>query len=163
ICYKRYEMYSAGALYREFEPCDALRRYVRAYFTFTAPAVEDSIARSMTRQTVFAGGELLCTPLFADGHLSIVFSFGPEYRVDGLWSPGPYGPRGHVIGAMTTARPAFHGERVVQVGAYLRAAAARLFTSVPAGELTDQIVAIDTLWGRAGSSLETRIGEAQSD
>src|SRR5437588_700945 len=122
-------MYSAGALYREFVPCDALRPYVRAYFTFTAPAEENSAPRSIARQTVFAGGELLCTPLFADGHLSIVFSFGPEYRVDGLWSPGPYGPRGHVIGAMSKARAASHGERIVQVGAYLRAAAARLFTS----------------------------------
>jgi len=155
-------MYPAGALYREFEPCDALKRYVRAFFTFTAPPEESSVSRSITRQTVFREHELLCTPLCADGHVSIVFSFGPEYRVDGLWSPGPRGPRGHVIGAMSVARAATHGERIVQIGAYLRAAEARRFTSVPACELTDQIVAIDALWGR-GSSLETRLGEAHGD
>jgi AraC-like DNA-binding protein len=156
-------MYAAGALYREFEPCEALRPYVRAFFTFTAPAEHDSAPRSLKRQTVFGSGELLCTPLFADGHVSLVFSFGPEYRVDGLWSPGASGPRGHVIGAMSTARAASHGEQVIQVGAYLRAAEARRFTSVPACELTDRIVAIDSLWGRAGSTFETRLGEAHGD
>lgn len=156
-------MNPVGGRYREFAPCEELQRYIRAFFTFTAPAEEAHASRAVTRQTHFRDGELLCSPLFADGHVSIVFSFGPAYRVDGLWSPGPSGPGGHVIGTMSVARPASHGERIVQIGAYVHAAQTRLIMGVPACELTDRIVALADLWGAASSALETRLREAQCD
>jgi AraC-like DNA-binding protein len=156
-------MKSVIARYREFEPCGALRQYVSAFFTFAAPDEENQGHRGVARQKLFQDGEPLCSPLFADGHVSIVFSFGPAYRVDGLWSPKPAGPNGHVIGGMSVARPASYGERVVQVGAVVRAAQARALTGVPACELTDRIVGLAELWGAASSELETRLLEAQSD
>jgi AraC-like DNA-binding protein len=156
-------MNSVIARYREFEPCGALRQYVSAFFTFTAPDAENQGHRDAVRQKLFREGEPPCSPLFADGHVSIVFSFGSAYRVDGLWSPKPAGPRGHVIGGMSVARPASYGERVVQVGAVVRAAQARALTGVPACELTDRIVGLAELWGAASSELETRLAEAQSD
>ncbi len=64
---------------------------------------------------------------------------------------------------MSVARPAAYGERVVQVGAVVHAAQARLLTGVPACELTDQIVGLADLWGNASSELETRLQESQSD
>ncbi len=156
-------VYPAGARYCEFSPCAELRRHVRAFFTFTAPAEEPIADRVPIRETFFRNDELRCSPLFADGHVSVVFSFGSAYRVDQLWPPNPSGPGGHVIGAMTIARPASHGERVVQVGAYLRAARSRPITSLPACELTDRIVPLGDLWGTAGASLETRLREAKYD
>ena len=156
-------MNPAGGRYREFAPCAELRPHIRAFFTFTAPAEEAPALRTVTLQTHFRDGELLCSPLFADGHVSIVFSFGPAYRVDGLWSPGPSGPGGHVIGAMSVARPASHGERIVQIGAYVHAAQARLLLGVPACELTDRIVALADVWGTASYALEHRLREAQCD
>ncbi len=152
-----------GAQYREFTPCRELSRYVRAFFTFTAPGEEGRPDCSARRETLFRDGVLLCSPLFADGHVSIVFSLGPGYCVDGLWSPKPSGPGGHVIGTMSVARPASYGERVVQVGAYLRAAQSRLFTGLPACELTDRIVALNDVWGTAGGMLETQLREAKYD
>jgi len=151
------------ARYREFTPCEALRPFVRAFFTFTAPAEEDQALRPITRETLFGKGEMLFSPLFADGHVSIVFSFGTAYRLDGLWSPGPSGPSGHVIGAMSVARPASHGEQIIQVGAYLRAAQARRFTLHPAGMLTDRVFALDDLWGRGASTLEAQLRDAHDD
>ena len=156
-------MSPVGGRYREFAACDELRQYIRAFFTFTAPAEEAPALRAVTRQTHFRDGELLCSPLFADGHVSIVFSFGSGYRVDGFWSPGSSGPDGHVIGAMTVARPASHGESIVQIGAYVHAAQARLVVGVPACELTDRIVALADLWGSASSALESELRGAQCD
>lgn len=157
------KMSQAAARYREYAPCEALREHVRSFFTFSAPAVDDPAPRRVTREILFGAGEPFSSPLFADGHVSLAFSFGTGYRVDGLWHPGPSGPCGHVIGAMRRAHPASHGDRIAQVGAYLRAAHAQVFALAPAAELTDRIVAIGDLWGPAASALEAQLGEAKSD
>jgi AraC-like DNA-binding protein len=150
----------AAACYREFTPFPALREHVRAFFTYSIPAAPVGMGRSLTREIAFGGGQLPASPLFADGHASIVFSFGPAYRVEGLWPSGS--PSGHAIGAMSQARLASHGDAVIQVGAYLRPARARPFVSVPACELADRIVALGDLWGKT-THVETRIREAHDD
>jgi len=157
------KMPQATGRYREYAPCEALRKYVRSFFTFAAPAGHDLALRPVTREILFGPGVPFSAPLFADGHVSLSFSFGDGYRVEGLWHPGSCGPHAHLIGAMTTARRASHGSRIVEVGAYFRAAAARAFTSAPASELTDRIVALRDLWGVGGSELETQIYESKDD
>jgi AraC-like DNA-binding protein len=161
-------MPSAIARYREFEPCAALRFYIRAFFTFTMrpgddPVVNDEGTRFAAREIVCRQGDSFWSALFADGHLSVVFCFGEGYRVDGLWNPGRHGPRGHVIGAMSEARTTSPGDSLVQVGAYLHAGTAKRFIGVPAGELTDRIVALEDLWGAESSKLEASLGEASGD
>jgi AraC-like DNA-binding protein len=99
----------------------------------------------VTREVLFGPNDPFCGPLFADADCSIVFSFGTGYRVEGLWEPGPSGPRGHVIGPMLKGRRAWPGERFDTVGAYFRAGQAGMF--VPVGELTDRIVALEDVWG----------------
>jgi AraC-like DNA-binding protein len=151
------------ARYREFDPCPPLRDYVRCFFTFSAPAGRDQPQRPVRRELSFGAPGSYTTPLFADSQVSIVFSFGSGYRVDGLWGPAESRPYGHVIGAMSAAHPAAHGERIIQVGAYLRPARAKCFLQTPACELTDRILPLSDLWGASGVSIESGIGEARSD
>jgi AraC-like DNA-binding protein len=156
-------MFPAAARYREYVPCKVLQDYVRSFFTFTAPIHQDQTGRPPRREVLFRAGEPFSAPLFADGHLSIIFSFGSAYRIDGLWAPRCSGPAGHVIGAMSKARAACHGNRIVQIGAYLRAAQTRPFISMPACEFTDQVVALSDLWHTAASDLEAQLNQATND
>jgi len=151
------------ARYREFDPCGRLRDYVRCFFTFTAPAEPDEPHRPIRRELLYGAPESYSTPLFADSQVSIAFSFGKGYRVDGLWGAAQSRHCGHVIGAMSAAHPAAHGERVIEVGAYFRTTLAKSFLQVPARELTDRIVPLSELWGASGVALEVRIAEAKCD
>ncbi len=157
------------ARYREFDPCPPLRDYVRCFFTFTAPAEADTAGeprRAIRRERLLNGAPgSYTTPLFADSHVSISFSFGSGYRLDGLWRQAEQRYCGHVIGPMSAAHPAAHGDRIIQVGAYFRLTRAKCFfaTAAAAHELTDSIVPLDDLWGRAAVSLESCIAEARSD
>src|SRR5258708_13458133 len=98
-------MFGGVARYREFAPCEALREQVRAFFSFHAPAQQDSARRRITRELLIPAGDPFWSGLFADGQVSMVFSFGSGYCVDGLWDPSPAGPRGHAIAAMTPTHP----------------------------------------------------------
>jgi AraC-like DNA-binding protein len=151
------------ARYREFDPCPSLRDSVRCFFTFAVPAEADSPRRPIKRELLYGAPGSYTTPLFADSQVSLCFSFGAGYRVDGLWRQTEAKQCGHVIGAMSIAHPAAHGERIVQVGVYFRPAQARCFFATPAGELTDRILPLSDLWGGASTSLEAGIAEARSD
>ena len=156
-------MTQAIARYREFDPCPPLRDYVRCFFTFTAPAGADEPRRAIRRERLFSAPGSYTTPLFADSHVSICFSFGSGYCVDSLWSQAKERNCGHVIGPMSAAHPAAHGDRIVEVGAYFRPARAKCFFATAAHELTDRILPLADLWGRPAVSLETYIAEASSD
>ena len=149
--------------YREFEPCPELRDFVRRFFTFAAPAVPDRPRRAVRLERVFASWEVYTTPLFADSHVSMSFSFGSGYRVDGLWNQSEERNCGHVIGAMSAAHPAVHGERVIEVGAYFRPLRAKHFFAAAPYELSDHIHPLVDLWGRSAVSAESYIGEANND
>jgi AraC-like DNA-binding protein len=161
-------MSPAVARYREYAPAEGLQKQVRALFSFTIPPQtrpESRITRSrITREIVFRHGQPFWSTLFADGHVSIVFSIGAGYCIDGLWHPSLSGPCGHVIGPMTHAQTTFHGERLEQAGAYLHAASSFVFTQVPAFDLADRVLALEDLWGAAASErLETAIHDAAGE
>src|SRR5689334_10363239 len=103
------------AIYREFVPCKALRPYIRALFTFTTrPNALPQWSR-ICREVIFREGEPFWSSLFADGHVSVVFSFGNGYGVEGLWD----GSRpGHVIGPISGARGSSPASDLIQLGAY---------------------------------------------
>lgn len=152
-------METVMASYREFIPCEALRPYVRAFFTFSLR--QNTLRRRdrLTREVTFQFGEPYWSNLFADGHVSIVFSFGDGYGVSDLWegkSPG------HVIGPMSGARRSSTGTDLVQMGAYFRAAHSSFFTGVSPREFQDRIVPLEDLWGPHYRSWEARLYE-QSD
>jgi len=152
-------MTQAAARYREFEPCPELAGTVRCFFTFEAPAGLDEPGRAMRRERLFGPAERFTAPLFADCGISMAFVFGAGYYVDGLWR----GTGGHVIGPMSGARPAAHGERIVQAGVYFRAARARRLFGVPGTEMADRILPLNELWGGTAISLEERMEAARSD
>jgi AraC-like DNA-binding protein len=162
------EMLPVAARYREFQPCPSLRPFVRAYFTFLAPPnhMEEESRRAhprITREILRREGDPFWSALFADGHVSIVFYSGIGYRIEGLWHPSPNGPRTHVIGAMSSVRGTAPGDRLIQVGAYFRAAQAAYFAA-PSRESTDRAVALEHFWGRAATAeLEQQLDEARED
>ena len=153
----------AVARYREFDPCPALRESVRCLFTFSAPVEADRPSRSVRRELLYNAPGSYTTPLFADSQVSISFTFGSGYQVEGLWSQAETSRCGHLIGPMSAAHPAAHGERIVQVGAYFRTAQARRFFKIPARELADRIVPLSDCWGGSIVAVEAGIAEARSD
>jgi AraC-like DNA-binding protein len=151
------------ARYREFDPCPPLREYVRSFFTFTVPVAADEPRRAISRERLFNARGVYTTPLFADSHVSMSFSFGSGYCVNGLWTQAEERNCGHVIGPMSAAHPAAHGERIIEVGAYFRPARAKSFFAAAACELADRILPLSDLWGREAISLETHLAEATCD
>jgi AraC-like DNA-binding protein len=144
-----------AARYREFAPCAALQAHVRTLFSFTLGPGELPEGRRAVRDIVFREGEPFWSTLFADGHVSIVANSGDGYKIDGLWEPRTARP--HAIGPMSRYRATAYGARLAQVGAWLRPGHARVLTGVPAGELTDRVVALEDLWGRPGLELPAQI------
>lgn len=163
-------MEHAATCYREYRPSAALREWVRAYFTFvpakwgaahagTAAGFEGEL----TREDVFAVGESFCSPLFADGHASIVFSFPQMCRAGGVWQTSGAGPRGDVIGPMTGVGDNSLDERPEMVGVFLRASAITRLLGVAACELTDQVIPIETLWGPPAAMVADHLAEVRGE
>lgn len=157
-------MTEPSARYREFVPCLPLRDHVRCFFTFAVPAESDEPRRPLRRQLLYpASSPSYTTPLFADSQMSICFSFGRGYHVEGLWDQARARNCGHIIGPMGAAHPAAHGGQVLQVGAYFRPVRARCFVGTPARELANRILPLSDCWRKSSMSLETSIAEARSD
>jgi AraC-like DNA-binding protein len=145
--------------YREYRPCAALRDSVRAIFSFAPPNVNDAPGGAPMREVLFEAGDSFCSPLFADGHASIVFSFPRMCRAGGVWYWSARAPRGEVIGPMTMAGSASLEERPEMLGVYLRAPALTQLTRLPAAHLTDRVVALEDLWGPAACALAANLLE----
>jgi AraC-like DNA-binding protein len=132
------------ARYREYQPCPALRPYVKSLFTFELGQPDDASSACVSREVVTAAGESPWSAMFADSGVSIVFCFGDGYRIDGLWSPRR--ASAHVIGPMTGFRNSSPGEGLLQVGAYLHSECAPCFLGVPGREIVDRVVGLNSLW-----------------
>lgn len=146
-------MERAVACYREFAPIPALREHVRAFFSF-APAGRTA---SAVREVVFGENDAFCSPLFADGDVSLVFSFDRVCHADGRWRPNPAGPSGIVIGPMNFVGPSSDGNRPEMVGVYFRPGCAGRFIKIAASEVADRIVPLDELW--PGSRLTSELSD----
>jgi hypothetical protein len=152
-------MSKAVVCYREYRPCAPLRDSVRAFFSFVAPDANDAPRGARMREVLFEAGDSFCSPLFADGHASIVFSFPRACRADGVWHASATAPRAHLIGPMTMVGSSSLEERPEMLGAYLRASAATRITGVSAAELTDRIIPLEDLWGPSACSLAANLSE----
>jgi AraC-like DNA-binding protein len=88
----------------------------------------------------------------------MVFSLGRLCHLDGRWCLDPAKPQGRVIGPMTrVGNTASLTERPEMIGAYFSADQVRALTGAPASALTDQVVALDDLWGAKGSELAAEL------
>jgi AraC-like DNA-binding protein len=145
------------ACYREFLPCEALRPYVRTFFTFGVPENNTLAHRPIIRELLMGEQDSFCSPMFADGQISIVLNFKRVCRTGGPWHIGSERPNGMVLGALTNVGPDQDDERPEMAGVYLQPAGASVFTHVPACLLTDRIVPLEDLWGAAERELLRRL------
>src|SRR5260370_4382940 len=111
---------------------------------------------------MFGDDDSYRSPLFADGHISMVFSFGAACHADGVWRPSSALLPAKVIGAMSRVGPSSGGDRPEMVGVFFQSGQEFAFTQVPASELTDQIVALQDLWGAAGSEVPEALCETDA-
>src|SRR5262252_6835811 len=150
---------NAIAVYRELAPCEALASHVHAFFTFGSVRACVPTQRALLRETFFASGDSFCSPLLADGNVSLVLSSGMTCELGGRWRVDPSGPSGRVIGPMTSVGETDVRECAEGVGVYFRPAQASTFIGMPISELTDRIVGADDAWGVAGRSLASELAE----
>jgi AraC-like DNA-binding protein len=146
------------ASYREFAPCEALKKYVRAIFSYVPGTAANPTLRKVTCEIVGFRGDSFCPPMFADGHASVALNLGMICRGNGLWERDPAGCRGKVTGAVTRV-DSVGVERAAMIGVYFHAGQLASFTSVPIHELTNRIVGLEDLWGSAASALPVRLAE----
>lgn len=143
--------------YREFAPHPALRGLVRAFFSF-APYASPRVDRSPTFELTFGARASFFTdsPQFADAGASIVWELGRVWENGSRWSSAS-ATRAHVIGPMTRAGSA-GGEAVPEmIGVFLRPGVTEALTHAPAHEVTDRIVALESLWGGASRPVGDRL------
>ena len=146
------------AWYREFVPCKALQADVYALFSFVPGAIRTPPHRPLLREIAF-GDATFCSPQFADGHVSFVFELGQTCDVDGRWCVDSLALRGTIIGPMTGVGRTEGGDRPEMVGVYFRPTRVAPFLRVAISDLTDKAIAIDDLWGTAGSRLPSELSD----
>jgi AraC-like DNA-binding protein len=155
-----WDMQAAGVRYREYAPCEALRGWVRALFSFSEP-VEEPSRRAILVEVQFGPGERLCAPGFADAHSCIVFDFDKQYGPDGTWHPSSLLPRADLIGPMTFPGPLSVPVRAEGIGAYFCAGA--VVPGAPAAELENRVFGLEDIWGRTGRQLAEDLWGARSE
>jgi AraC-like DNA-binding protein len=139
--------------YREYAPCVALRDSVRAFFSFAEPVTDDMASRTILCEIPFSPGDLFCSPTFADGHASLVFSFPRVCRADGVWQSCSIVPCGDLIGPSTMVGSSSLAARAEAVGVYFRAGTAAEFIGVPGADLQNRVIGLASLWGKEAFSL----------
>ncbi|HKA23237.1 MAG TPA: helix-turn-helix transcriptional regulator [Blastocatellia bacterium] len=130
--------------YEEFSPAQALSRFVKCFWV-----LESASAQSPAPERILPDG---CT--------EIVFHAGDafeQYNVDGTSERQPLAllvgqMRGHLL-IQPTGVVRVLGIRFWPGGAYP-------FVSVPQHEVTGQVLPLDSLWGRIGRELHSRIADA---
>jgi AraC-like DNA-binding protein len=134
------------ATYRELDPAPALRAYVRAYFLFTPGWQAWRGPRPLAREVLFTPDDSFCSPVFADGHASLVMELGSACRLGEEWTfEAPV--RAQVLGALRQVGSAAVSERPDMIGVYLAPGGASALLQLPASELTDRVVNLGDLWG----------------
>jgi AraC-like DNA-binding protein len=151
----------AGACYREYQPCEALRGWVRALFSFSEPGEARSPTRPVLLDVQFERTERFCAPTFADAHLCIVFTLEKHYCPDGLWRRSSLLAGADAIGPMTFPGPPSVPARAESIGAYFCAGA--IIPGASATELENRAVPLDQVWGaevrRLADELSSLPGE----
>lgn len=151
-------MRSPIAWYREFAPCKALQADVYAFFSFVPELTPPKAHRPQLREIPFYD-TALCAPQFADGHVSLTFELGHICDVDGRWYVDSRAQRGTVIGPLREVGRTRGFDLPQTIGVFFRPARAAPFLRVAISDLTDRTVAIDDMWGTAGSRLPSELCE----
>jgi AraC-like DNA-binding protein len=154
-------MFPPVVYYREFAPCDALREYVRAFFSFAPPLERPPGSRPLIREVRLGKDDPFCSPFFADGHVSLVFSFEQAWASNSHWRRTLSAPRGEVIGPVSAVGEALIDECPEAVGAFLRAGRSSDLIGTPSAELADRVVNLNDLWGASAAGLLAELVDAR--
>jgi AraC-like DNA-binding protein len=116
--------------------------------------------RPLLREIRFAERGPFGTPAFADGHVSLSFSFEKACACGGHWRRALSAPRGDAIGPMSAAGVTSPDQISEAVGVFLRAGRAHVLSGAPAAELADRVVDLDDLWGDTAAGLPAELAAA---
>jgi len=87
-----------------------------------------------------------CSPVFADGHASLVMELGSACRLGEEWTfEAPV--RAQVLGALRQVGNGAVSERPDMIGVYLAPGGASALLRLPASEVTDRVVDLGDIWG----------------
>jgi AraC-like DNA-binding protein len=140
--------------YREFAPHPALAGRVRALFSFTC-AEPAAPGRRMNFELTFTGEDRY-TPSFADAHASVVFDLGISLHADFVWRENA-ARGGHLLGPMRRVTPGVRPALPAMVGAFFHPDQLAPFVKLHACEVTDRVVPMQELWGRAALDLSEQL------
>ena len=157
-------MPAPAAVMREYLPCPELRPYVCCYvwFTFEGEEPERTIVRVLpdgTQESQFNLADPLLTRMIPGGHQSITFFFGDPWRFRNGSRAALASRTSWVMGATTQPGTIEFGRRADAFGVLFHPGRAHIFLRVPADSLTDEIVALDDLWGPVARTLEAQLAE----
>ncbi|MCM3875188.1 MAG: helix-turn-helix domain-containing protein [Thermoanaerobaculia bacterium] len=133
--------------YREVRPSPPLARFLECFWFLSA---ED------------AGGAP-AEQVLPDGCTELIVHFGDPFRRVTTGGDSEAQPRAFFVGEMTRPLVVGPSGRVGTMGIRFRPGGAFPFLGLPLSELSDHIVALDVLWGRAARDLEEALLEATSD
>jgi AraC-like DNA-binding protein len=133
--------------YREVRPSPLLARFLECFWFLSA---ED--AAGAPPESVLPDG---CTEL-------IVHLGEPFRRFDDAGAPEMQ-PGAFFVGQMTRPLVIQPSRRASTMGIRFRPGGALVFLGVPMPDLSNRVVSLDVLWGRAGRDLEEALHEARSD
>lgn len=143
---------AVNVTYREFAPTPELQGHVRAFFSFVPGSARSRGHRTVVREVPIMREDSFCSPLFADGHTSLVMDLGATCRLGQGWTYGaPVCAR--ALGALRKVGGPAGNVRSAMLGAYLGPGSTATLLHVPAIELTDQVVNVEDIWGSAGAHL----------
>jgi AraC-like DNA-binding protein len=133
--------------YREVLPAPPLRRFLECFWFLSAENEGGAAAE----------------PVLPDGCTELIVHFGDPFRRVTAAGDSEAQPRAFFVGEMTRPLLVEPSRRVGTMGIRFRPGGAFPFLGFPLSELSDCVVALDVLWGRAARDLEETLLETRSD
>ena len=91
--------------------------------------------------------------------MSLAFELGRTFDVDGSWHVDSRLLRGTVIGPLSAVGRTESGDLPETIGVFFRPGRAAPFLRAAIADLTDRTIAVDDVWGTAGSRLPHQLCE----
>jgi AraC-like DNA-binding protein len=115
-----------------------------------APALADRVAHLMLYRERLPAGEELLERVLPDGAVRLAVQLGPR-------------PRAEVIGPSAAPALVRLAGRMEGFSVTLQPGAALALLGVPAGELSERVVPLEALWGRAAADLAEQVAARSGD
>ena len=160
-------MPTPAAVFRTYASCPELRPYVCGYLTLAREGAEPErttlrVLPDGSHESRFNSADPLLTCMPPAAHQCISFNFGDPWRIRHGSRPTLTPRTGWVSGA-TTQRGTFDiPRRADTLDVLFHTGVAHNFLRVPADALTDQVVALDELWGPAARTLVAQLTECSA-